>query len=267
VRLSISSAQKLGSELQTQGVQGVHLVGVGHSQDIWYAYLWMQGEEIINQKEAHPTKDIYRFPAFNSTEGVRALSFIKEQKIDAGVEPQEEHFSGKQFLDMKFAGMLEALQNHVHLNITEQAQAFEKQVGFFPLFPVPSLNNTGSTLLEGWWLLCVPQTSANKDLAWELISIIEVPQIMAPFPAEYGLLPTQIPIGNGPYATDLSQTIPNNDELISMLLISRARPNILEYSHISEYVLEAINQVNNGSRQPEEALDSAAAKSAEALGW
>jgi multiple sugar transport system substrate-binding protein len=260
----ISSAKKLDAALNPLGIEGVHLVGAGFIVE-FYPYLWMQGGEIIKQKEGHPTKGVYWFPAFNSTEGVRALSFLKEQ-IDAGVEPQEEHFWGKEFLDRKFAVMLEALQNHVHLNTTEQNQAFEQQVGFFPMFPVPSLNNTSSTLLGGW-LLSVPETSTNKDLAWELITIIEEPEIMAPFHAEYGLLPTQIPIGNGPYATDLSQTIPYYDELISMLSIARARPNIPEYPQISEYILGAINQVYNGTKQPEEALDEAAAKSARALGW
>jgi multiple sugar transport system substrate-binding protein len=64
-------------------------------------YMRVQGGEIIKQKEGHPTKGIYWFPAFNGTEGVRALGFIKEQ-IDAGVEPQKQHFWGKEFLDRKF---------------------------------------------------------------------------------------------------------------------------------------------------------------------
>jgi multiple sugar transport system substrate-binding protein len=139
-------------------------------------------------------------------------------------------------------------------------------VGFFPTFPVPSLNNSGSTLLGGW-LIGVPQTSTNKDLAWELITIILEPEIMAPFHVKYGWLPTQIPIGNGPYAQDLNETIPYFEELISTLSIARARPNIPEYPQIEEDILGAINQVYNGTKQPEEALDEAAAKSAEALGW
>ena len=38
---------------------------------------------------------------------------------------------------------------------------------------------------------------------------------MTPFHARYGLLPTQIPIGEGPYAKVLNQTIPYYDKLIS----------------------------------------------------
>ena len=47
----------------------------------------MQGGEIIKQKSSHPTKGIYWFLAFNSTEGVKALGFIKAQ-VDAGVKPK-----------------------------------------------------------------------------------------------------------------------------------------------------------------------------------
>jgi multiple sugar transport system substrate-binding protein len=47
----------------------------------------MLGGDILKQKNGHPTKGIYYYPAFNGTEGVRALSFIKAQ-IDAGIKPQ-----------------------------------------------------------------------------------------------------------------------------------------------------------------------------------
>jgi multiple sugar transport system substrate-binding protein len=111
------------------------------------------------------------------------------------------------------------------LNTTEQKQAFEQKVGFFAMFPVPNLNDRSATLLGGEDL-SIPQTSRNKDLAWELITLILQPKIMAPFSIKYGLLPTQTPIGNGPYAQLLNQTIPYYNQLISMLSIARLRPNI-----------------------------------------
>ena len=57
------------------------------------------------------------------------------EEIDVGVKPQREHFWGKVFLHRKFAVMLEALQNHVHLNSSKQKQAFEDKMGFFLIFP------------------------------------------------------------------------------------------------------------------------------------
>jgi multiple sugar transport system substrate-binding protein len=224
------------------------------------------GGAIIENRPGHPTKELYWFPGYNSSEGVRALEFVRDQ-IDAGVKPQKEHFWGKEFLDRRFAVMIEALQNHVHLNTSEQKKQFEKEVGFIPGFPVPSEGNQSATLLGGW-LLSIPSTSKNKDLAWELITLVLQPKILAPFHQKYGLLPTQIPIGEGiPYSTQLNQTVPYYEQLISMLELQGARPNIPEYPEIATHIKQAIDQVYNGTKEPKQALDEAAAKSAKVLGW
>jgi multiple sugar transport system substrate-binding protein len=263
----IDAAKKLNQNLRPQGIEGVHLVGAGHSPDIeFFPYLWMLGGAIIENRPGHPTKGLYWFPGYNSTEGVKALEFVRDQ-IDAGVKPQKEHFWGKEFLDRKFAVMIEALQNHVHLNTSEQKKQFEKEVGFIPGFPVPSEGNQSATLLGGW-LLSIPSTSKNKDLAWELITLVLQPKILAPFHQKYGLLPTQIPIGEGiPYSTQLNQTVPYYEQLISMLELQGARPNIPEYPEIATHIKQAIDQVYNGTKEPKQALDEAAAKSAKVLGW
>jgi multiple sugar transport system substrate-binding protein len=263
----IEAAKKLNQVLRPQGIEGVHLVGAGHSPDIeFFPYLWMLGGDILQQREGHPTKGVYWFPGYNDTEGVKALEFIKDQ-LDAGVKPQKEHFWGKEFLDRKFAVMIEALQNHVHLNTTEQKKQFEQKVGFIPGFPVSAAGNQSATLLGGW-LLSIPSTSKNKDLAWELITFVLQPKILAPFHQKYGLLPTQIPVGEGsPYSTRLNQTVPYYDQLISMLQLQGTRPNIPEYPEIAAHIKQAIDQVYNGTKEPEQALDEAAAKSAKVLGW
>jgi multiple sugar transport system substrate-binding protein len=63
----------------------------------FYPYLWMLGGDIIKQKDGHPTKGTYWFPAYNSTEGVRAMEFIKEQ-VNAGIKPQNNIFGARSFL-------------------------------------------------------------------------------------------------------------------------------------------------------------------------
>ena len=45
------------------------------------------------------------------------------------------------------------------------------------------------------------------------------------------------------------------------------RPNIPEYPEIAAHIKEAVDQVYNGTKEPKQALNDAAAKSAEALGW
>ena len=80
-------------------------------------------------------------------------------------------------------------------------------------------------------------------------------------------LPTQIAIGEGSYSTQLNQTVPYYDQLISMLELQGTRPNIPEYPEIAAHIKEAIEQVYNGTKEPEQALDEAAVKSAKTLGW
>ena len=262
----ISSAKKLNAALQDKGIEGVHLVAAGHSPDMsFYPYLWMLGGEIVQWKSGHPTKGSYWFPAYNSTEGVKALGFIKEQ-VNAGIKPQKNHYWGKEFLDRKFAVMLEALQHHVHLNTTEQITDFEKKVGFLPMFPVPNQANSSATLMGGWEL-SIPKTSKNKDLAWELITLILEPKILAPYLAKHGNLPTQVSIGEGHYSSELSKSIPYYDELISMMKIGRVRPSISQYPEIADHIRQALDEVFYNTSEPKEALDKAAAKSAKALGW
>jgi multiple sugar transport system substrate-binding protein len=262
----LASAKKLNAILRPQGIEGVHLTAAGHSPDIsFYPYLWMLGGELVEWKSGHPTKGSYWFPAYNSTEGVKALEFIKEQ-VNAGIKPQKNHYWGKEFLDRKFAVMLEALQHHVHLNTTEQKQDFEKKVGFIGGFPVPNQGNPSATLMGGWEL-SIPTTSRNKDLAWELITTILEPKILTPYLAKHGNLPTQVPIGEGPYSSELSKSIPYYDQLISMMQIGHVRPSISEYPEIADHIRQALDQVFFDLKEPEQALAEASKKSAKALGW
>jgi multiple sugar transport system substrate-binding protein len=262
----IDDAKKLNTMLRPEGIEGVHLVGASHSPDIeFYPYLWMLGGNIVDLKTGHPTKGHYWFPTYNGTEGVRAMEFIKAQ-IDAGIKPQKNHFWGKEFLNRKFAVMLEALQHHVHLNTTEQKRDFEQKVGFIPMFPVPNLSYNTSSLMGGWEL-SIPKTSNHKDLAWELITIILEPRIIAPYVVSHANLPTQISIGEGPYVLEANKTIPYYSQLIDMIEIGHGRPNIPEYPQIAEHIKQALDEVYYGLKDPKQALNDAAAKSAKVLGW
>jgi hypothetical protein len=64
--------------------------------------------------------------------GFQLIIVQQELKLDAGIKPQKKHFWGKEFLDRKFAVMIEALTNHVHLNTTEEKKQFEQKIGFIP---------------------------------------------------------------------------------------------------------------------------------------
>jgi multiple sugar transport system substrate-binding protein len=260
----ISAAARLNDFFGDRITQGVHLVGAPHDPDMWYPYLWMLGGEIMELREGHPTKGPYWFPSYNSSEGVRAMEFLKQQ-VDAGIEPQKEHHWGDEFANKTFPVMLEGSWM-LSAFPREFSPTLEQEVGFIPMFPVPNQTIQTSTMMGGWEL-AIPSTSQQSDLAWELITIMAEPEILRPFLQQYGFLPTQHTLGEGPSSQPLKESIPYFEEMVSMIPHGRSRPNIAEYPQIAEHIHEAIQQVYNGSALPEDALNMAAAKSAASLGW
>jgi len=255
---TIQAAKKEGNNTL---IQSMHLNGdVGTAVDMWYPYLWMLGGTIVESRSGHPTKDTYWFPGYNSSEGVQALGFIKKQ-IDIGLKPQTT--LDIQFVDRKFAVMLSGSWMP---SIFRDWQSVKQMVGFLPAFPVPNDSIQTSTMMGGWEL-SIPSTSTHKDLAWELITIMLEPKILVPWLEKYGYLPTQVAIGQGNYSTQLEQSIPYYQEMISMIELGRGRPSIPEYPQIANHINQAMDDVFSGSKEPEQALDDAAAKSAESLGW
>jgi multiple sugar transport system substrate-binding protein len=171
-----------------------------------------------------------------------------------------------EFTNRKFAVMIEgSWMPSTWSNLTKQQI---DNIGFIPMFPVPD-NKTKTSTLMGGWEFSIPVTSSHKDLAWELIELTLQPEILSPWLAEQGNLPTQITIGEGagPYANIIRSSIPFYDEMVSMIPQGGSRPSIPEYQSIAEHVGQALDEVFYGIKEPKQALDDAAAKSAKVLGW
>ena len=262
----VSAAIKLNEffEEDNSVIQGVHLVGASYDPDMWYPYLWMLGGEILELREGHPTKGVYWFPSYNSSEGVRAMEFLKRQ-IDAGIQPQEREDIETTFVNRNFSVMLGGSWMPGFFP-RESWPTLEQQVGFIPTFPVPNQTTPTSTMMGGWEL-AIPGTSQNSELAWALTTIMAEPQILGPFLQEYGYLPTQRTLGEGPSSQPLKESVPYFEEMVSMIPYGRSRPSMPEYPEIAEHIHQAIQQVYNGSATPEDALNTATTKSVGSLGW
>src|SRR6185312_14904404 len=237
----IAAAKKLNTVLRPQGIEGVHLTGASHSPDLWYPYLWMLGGQILKMKSGHPTKGSYWFPAFNSTEGVRAMKFIRQQ-VDAGIKPQKNHYWGQEFLDRKFAVMIEGswLPSWLPQSFFQRQSVrdFEDKIGFIPALPVPYKNNGTSTLMGGWEL-SIPKTSSHKELAWKLIELMLTPKLLHSFLLQNGFLPTQISIGESELLNSTASSYPYYKQLVSMIPSGLARPAIPEYPQIADNIRQA----------------------------
>jgi multiple sugar transport system substrate-binding protein len=197
----ISAAIKLDDFFGDRIIQGVHLSGAPYEPDMWYPYLWMLGGEIIELREGHPTKGAYLFPLYNSSEGVEAMEFMKRQ-VDAGLQPQTE-YNEQEFENRNFSVMLGGSWIPGEFP-RESWPTLEEKVGFIPMFPVPNQTTQTSTMMGGWEV-AIPSTSQNSDLAWELITIIAQPEILGPFLQQYGYLPTQHVLGDGPSSEPLKE--------------------------------------------------------------
>jgi multiple sugar transport system substrate-binding protein len=260
----ITAGKRLNEILRPQGIEGVHLVGAGHSPDLWYPYVWMLGGDILERRSNHPSRGSYWFPAFNNTEGVMAAEFLRKQ-IEGGIIPQKEHYWGQEFADRSFAVMIEGSWLPREFP-QEQRTDFKQNIGFLPMFPVPHENNITSTMMGGWEL-GIPITSNNKTLAWEFLTYMVDPEILTPMLQQNGYLPTQLPIGEGAFSARMNQSIPYYQEMVSLIPLGHKRPNIPEYPLIADNIQLAIDKIYRGEEDPKQALDDAATKSAEILGW
>ena len=182
--------------------------------------------------------------------------FIKGQ-IDAGIKPQNKWLGGKEFSNKNFSVMIEGSWMPSWIPKREF-----NNIGFIPMFPVSNGVNQTSTLMGGWEF-SIPKTSTHKDLAWELIKIMLEPGTLTPWIVQQGFLPTQISMGEGPspYHDQLRRSIPFFDQMISMIPYGQVRPSIAGYPAIALDIQKAIDEVCYDSKDPNQALQEAAAKS------
>ena len=259
----ITSLKKINDVFKGQGIQGgIALCGASE----WYPYLWMLGGDILVQKDGHPTKGTYWFPAYNSTAGIKAAEFLKDE-VAAGIKPILSNVSGwdRDFINKRTAILMGGSWLPEFFP-PDQRKDLGKIVGFLPLYPVPNHGNQTTTLLGGWEL-GIPSTSKSKELAWELLTIMVEPKILTSMLLQTGYLPTQKTIGQGPQSTQLNQTIPYYDRMISMIPLGQSRPTAPEFPEIDDHISKALDQVCSGLKEPKQALDDAAKKSAKLLGW
>ena len=260
------SAAPMLEKLKTNGTEGMYLVAASHSPDMWYPYLWMLGGNIVEYRDNHPKRGSYWFPTYNSSQGVRALEFLREQ-VNIGIKPQEEALHQAQdFVNRKFAVSLDGSWVPGEFPPAEQKH-LEEKVGFLPMFPIPSNETNHTATLMGGWELSIPTTSRNKDLAWELITIILEPKFLSPWISKFGYLPTQSVIGEAFRANSSFSSFPYYDEMIGMIPSGFVRPSIPEYSLIAQDIREAINRVVFEGKDVNQVLQEAAFKSAKHLGW
>ena len=91
-------------------------------------------------------------------------------------------------------------------------------------------------------------------------------EVLASMLHEYGYFPTQKSICEGRYSPLLTPPYQLR-RTISMNPDANVGSSIPEYPEIANHIRQAIDEVYYGVKEPSEALDDTAAKSALILGW
>ena len=252
----LTAAKKLDEKLRGNGTEGMYLVAASHSPDLWYPYLWMLGGQILEYDDGHPTKGRYWFPAYNSSQGVRALEFLKEQ-VNVGIKPQVNALHQAQdFVNRKFAVSIDGSWVPGEFPLEKRNQ-LENLVGFLPAFPISTNETNQTATMMGGWELSIPISSTHKDLAWELITIMLDPKTLAPWLLKFGYLPTQSVTGESYTNGSQSLSFPYYDKMISMIPLGHVRPSIAEYPMIAAHISQAIKEVLTEGKDTRQALQNA----------
>lgn len=269
----IEAAKKLNDYWQPKGVEGVLLIGDPWASDWWFPYLWMLGGEIT--KPVTLMRDgavIYEgeYPAYHGPAGVTALQFIADQ-VEAGISPLVGHRWGDRFGARQYVVWLGGTWAIGHVPgwaDPEQREVIREKVGIIPMFPVPTPGLPTSTMMGGW-MLAIPTTSKQPDIAWEFMEICLRPEILVQMLSQYDYLPTQTSIAELPeYSSQLEAYWGREylEAISSILAYGHRRPNYAEYPQIAEHIFMAIDEAMRGVKAPAQALLDAARKSCNILG-
>lgn len=120
---------------------------------------------------------------------------------------------------------------------------------------------TASTF--GSWNLGIPKKSRKKDLAWKLIQYMTSYQTQKETFLLRGEMPSRKSVFDDP---EVVETIPPAPEMLKGLLGAMNRPQVPEYGEIAKAVQDAFSAAYYLQKDPQEALDEAAAKIEKIMG-
>ena len=246
----LNAVPKIIEAAESEGMGGIAFPGAPWLVDWWYPFLFENGGEIIIKAD-----DRYE-AGFKNEAGIEATEFLLAMK-QAGVEFPTTWKWGEEFAGGSYGSWFGG--TWVVGKFTEEEKAnITENVGVM-MFPAPV--GKAPRTLSGGWLLAVPSSSDNPDIAWEFTKCMLDPDVLTPVLAEYAYLPTQkVIVENPEYARLLEEGIPFWSEFEYALTKGAARPSMPEYSKVAESLYVELSKVIYEETTPEEGINTAAEK-------
>jgi multiple sugar transport system substrate-binding protein len=230
-------------------VFGLAFPADGSETTVWQyePMLWEAGGEILNSDNTEA--------AFNSPEGVRALTMLQGMQQD-----------GSLYLDFHpDAGHSENLFNsgNIGMLITAPWDLSAFPDANFGVQFMPSFDPGGSHVTiagpDNWVIF---DNGADRvDASWKFLQYLDSQANVLADSLATGHLPIRSSVEKMPQFSQFYDSYPQVTTFVKNLAnVTKARPQIPQYPRISEALGEAIVLVLTGQAEPQQALDAAAEK-------
>lgn len=208
--------------------------GITWQFQVW---LWAAGGEFLNEENTQA--------AFNSPEGLKALSFVTEMLQGHGSVP----------------GPWGAFENNKACMQLDGSWLFGYRTGApfewdIALVPAPE-GGTSATNVGGERLVMFGN-SANQEAAWEFMKFLTSKEIQLRWDMETGFMPILKSVGEDPaYLEWAQESEPRMLPFIEGMTYAHTRPATPLYNQISDAFSREIQRAYVGEATPEEALAAA----------
>ena len=216
--------------------------GITWQFQVW---LWSAGGQFLNADNSAA--------AFNTPEGLKALTFVSDMLQNHGSQPGPWGLFGDQKACMQLDG--------------SWLFGYRKDAPFkWGIAPVPAPDGGTSASNVGGEHLFMFNSVKNKAAAWEFIKYLTSPEVQVDWDKQTGFLPVRQSVAqNQDYLKWINTTEPRMLPFVQGMATSHTRPATVKYSAVSDAFSREIQLALLGQAKPADALAAAEKAVNEAL--
>jgi multiple sugar transport system substrate-binding protein len=205
--------------------------GITWQFQVW---LWAAGGQFLNAENTQA--------AFNTPEGLKALTFVSDMLKGNGSKPGPWGLFGDQKACMQLDG--------------SWLFGYRKDAPFkWGIAPIPAPTDGTTASNVGGEHIFMFNESKNKDAAYKFIKFVTSPEIQLDWDKKTGFLPVRKSVAeNADYLTWVNNTEPRMLPFVQGMEFAHTRPATEKYNAVSEAFSSEIQKAYLGQVTPEEAL-------------